>query len=120
MLARTERYGGANNFRSDSPKVIGVSLGNNVWPPIQAAGASLGHQIVDDPIPAAPHLVAQLLIVHELAHSFHLGDEYGSPIAARPPHYDPPRIARETRRTRTRTCRLGHAGRTQRKLTIRS
>ena len=78
VLARTQTYGGANNFRDASAKLIGVSLGNNAGHRINAA--AIGHQIVDDAIPAAPHLVAQLLIVHELGHSFNLGDEYGSEL----------------------------------------
>ena len=82
VLARTETYGGANNFRSASAKLIGVSLGNRPGHRIDVA--AIGHQIVDDAIPATPHLVAQLLIVHELGHSFDLGDEYGSQLGNPP------------------------------------
>jgi hypothetical protein len=79
VLARTSRYGGANNFRASSGRMICVGLGNNQAHRIDVPASGIGHDIKPDAIPGAPHLVTQLTIVHELAHTFNLGDEYGSP-----------------------------------------
>ena len=105
VLARTERYGGANNFRERFGKVIGVSLGNN----------ALSHDPGRRSEPRPRHLGRP--------HSRCAASRGPAPDRARAGALLPPRRRvrlpsprrrrqfrspsdrRETRRTRTRTCR---------------
>ena len=79
VLTRSLHYGGANNPRPSSGNVICFSLGDNATHTTSPATTGPGHELVTDAIPTTPVLTVELRVVHELGHSFALGDEYGTP-----------------------------------------
>ena len=77
IVCRTQRDGGVNNPRgTDGSRYIGISMASrdvNEYVP-----GDHGFDLVPDASPPHAEPVAWATIAHELAHSFGLGDEYGS------------------------------------------
>jgi hypothetical protein len=77
VLSRSERNGGANNFRGGSGRYICMTLDRAREHQIEDNAGGRGKDLRPDPIPATASLEVWTTAAHELAHSFLLRDEYG-------------------------------------------
>jgi len=88
FLCRSNREGGSNNPRGPGqqpPKYIGMTLTDDTATPVTKVG-DRWHLVAE---PLGPVSVdTWTTIVHELAHSFHIADEYGGRLEIDQKHID--------------------------------